>query len=76
VGAVLPARRNNYRKGVGYLLYDANDPNWAADLADRIKSFHGDGNSVIPGMGPYNLVGDDCGEAFARALTSMKLPAK
>lgn len=37
-------------------------------------AFKGDGDSAIPGWGPYGLVQDNCGEPFARAVNSMNLP--
>ena len=67
-------RQNSYRDGVGYVLDDENDPRWAEQLAGEIMSFHGDGNSAIPGFGPYGLVKDNCGEAFCRATNNMGLP--
>jgi len=55
-------RQNAWRNGVGYVLDDENDPQWASELANNIMSFHGDGNSMIPGFGPYGLIHDNCGE--------------
>jgi RHS repeat-associated protein len=67
-------KQNSYRDGRGYVLDDENDPSWAAEMADNIMSFHGDGNSLLPGLGPYGLIHDNCGEAFCRAANKMGLP--
>lgn len=64
-------RDNTGREGWGYVLGDENDPDWADELAERIKAFKGDGESLIPGFGPYGLVQDNCGEAFCSAVNRM-----
>jgi RHS repeat-associated protein len=67
-------KQNDWREGIGYVLNDENNPAWAAEFAQQIESFHGDGNSAIPGFGPYGLIHDNCGEAFCRAVNNMGLP--
>ena len=57
-------KENSWRKGVGYVLDDENDPQWAADLAKAIESFHG----------AWSPLNGNCGEAFCRATKEMGLP--
>jgi RHS repeat-associated protein len=64
-------KHNTYRSGVGYVLGDENDPEWAEQFADEIMSFNGDGEGIIQRLfntGPYALRQDNCGEAFCRAV--------
>jgi len=63
-------KENDYRDATGFVLDDPNDPDFAANLAELIKSFKGDGDSIIPGFGPYGLIKDNCGEAFCRAVNN------
>ena len=72
-------RDNKYRDGVGYVLGDENDPDWADDMAQKILSFQGDGEGIIQkilGTGPYALRQDNCGEAFCRAVNSTQVSRK
>ncbi len=56
-------KENTWRNGVGYVLYDENDPTWAEDLAKAIQGYHG-------GWSPLH----NCGEAFCSATKEMGLP--
>src|ERR1700682_2220834 len=61
-------RDNDGRDAVGYVLGDQNDPEWAAEFADKILHFEGDGKGPI--LGAWGLVHDNCQEAFCRAVNS------
>jgi hypothetical protein len=39
-------------------------------MAELIKSFKRDGDSIIPRFGPYGFIRDNCGEAFCRAVNN------
>ena len=57
-------KENNWRDGIGYVLDDDNDPQWAAELAKAIQDYHGS-SSPING---------NCGEALCKATKATGLP--
>jgi len=57
-------KENEWRDGIGYVLYDDNDPEWAAELAQAIQNYHG----------AWSPLKGNCGEAFCRATKQMGLP--
>jgi hypothetical protein len=58
-------KENDWRNGIGYVLDDENDPQWAAALANAIQNFHGS----------WSPLNGNCGEAFCRATNAMGLPS-
>jgi len=57
-------KENSWRNGVGYVLDNENNPQWAADLVKEIENFHG----------AWSPLDGNCGAAFCRATKEMGLP--